>query len=357
MSEEKNEVALASLPSVPAELEAAFIDDNFIDGLIKNIRTKASAVVGDLNTVKGRKVYISMAADVRSTKAMIDEAGKNLVAEMKKRPALVDASRRKVREALDELAVQIRKPVTDWEAEQERLAAEKQMLAWHEQALADNEVFDRARIERFEADHELALLMNAQHDRDVADAKAEAERQRIAHEEELKRLAVEQAQREAEEKIKQEREAAAKREADLKAQAEQAERDRIALAQKAEQDRIDAANKAEADRRAAAEKAEREKQEAIAAEKLKAQQEANRIKLEAQQKENARIAEEQRVAREAAKRAANIEHQKTINNQVIAILTKSGISPDCAKDCVIAIVKNQNAAVAAGLTPPVQINY
>lgn len=310
MSEEKNEVALASLPSVPAELEAAFIDDKFIDSLIKTIRTKASAVVGDLNTVKGRKVYIRMAADVRSTKVMIDEAGKDLVAEMKKRPALVDASRRKVREALDELAVQIRKPVTDWEAEQERLAAEKQMQEWHEQALADNEAFDQARIERFEADHELALLMNTQHDRDVADAKAEVERQRIAHEEELKRQAVEQAQREADEKIQREREASAKREADLKAQAEQEKREREAADRKAEQDRIDAAAKAE-----------REKQEAIAAEQLKAKQEADRIQREAKQKEDARLAEERRIADEAAARAADVAHRKTIGTAIVNALT------------------------------------
>lgn len=310
MSEEKNELALASLPSVPAELEAAFIDDKFIDSLIKNIRTKASAVVGDLNTVKGRKVYISMAADVRSTKVMIDEAGKDLVAEMKKRPALVDASRRKVREALDELAVQIRKPVTDWEAEQERLAAEKQMQDWHVQALSDNEAFDKARTERFEADHELALLMNTQHDRDVADAKAEAERQRIAHEEELKRQAVEQATLEAEATAQREREAAIQREADLKAQAALAEANRIAAEKKAEQDRIDAANKAEADRLAAAQQAEREKQEAIAAEQLKAKQ-----------KEDARLAEEKRIAGEAAARAADVAHRKTIGTAIVNALT------------------------------------
>ncbi len=321
MSEEKNEVALASLPSVPAELEAAFIDDNFIDELIKNIRTKASAVVGDLNTAKGRKIYIGMAADVRSTKVMIDEAGKNLVAEMKKRPALVDASRRKVREALDELAVQIRKPVTDWEAEQERLAAEKQMQEWHEQALADNEAFDRARIERFEADHELALLMNTQHDRDAADTKAEAERQRIAHEAELKRQAVEQAQRESEAAAQREREAALQREADLKAQAALAEANRVAAEKKAEQDRIDAANKAEADRLAAAQQAEREKQEAIAAEQLKAQQQAERIQREAKEKEDARLADEKRIADEAAARAADVAHRKTIGTAIVNALT------------------------------------
>lgn len=335
MSEEKNELALASLPSVPAELEAAFIDDKFIDSLIKNIRTKASAVVGDLNTVKGRKVYISMAADVRSTKVMIDEAGKDLVAEMKKRPALVDASRRKVREALDELAVQIRKPVTDWEAEQERLAAEKQMQDWHTEALELNSAFDKELALQIEAAHATALLDNYEYDRDIAEKKAEAERQRIAHVEALKRQAVEEAQREADEKIQREREASAKREADLKAQAEQAERNRIAQAQKDEQDRKDAAAKAEADRLAAAQKAEREKQEAIAAEQLKAKQ-----------KEDARLAEEKRIADEAAARAANVEHKRAINQQAVADLVAAGITEECAVQCVKAIAKGQVSAIA-----------
>lgn len=115
--------------------------------------------------------------------------------------------------------------------------------------------------------------------------------------------------------------------------------------------------KAEQDKKDAAAKAEREKQEAIAAEQRKAQETSDRIQREAKQKEDARLAEEKRVADEAAARAANIEHQKTINNQVIAILTKAGISPECAKECVIAIARNQNHAVVLGITPPVQINY
>nr|WBU71179.1 hypothetical protein PGH06_12800 [Citrobacter braakii] len=122
MSESK-ELVLVQLPA-PADLEAAFISDEYISNLIADIRQKALSVVGDVNTVKGRGVYISMASTVRRTKTAIDDAGKNLVAEMKKRPALVDASRKKVRDALDELAVEIRRPATEWEAEQERIKAE-----------------------------------------------------------------------------------------------------------------------------------------------------------------------------------------------------------------------------------------
>ncbi|WP_419687779.1 hypothetical protein ACN2W4_20940 [Serratia marcescens] len=322
------------MPSVPAELERAFINDEFIDNLIKNIREKASSVVGDLNKAAGRKVYISMAATVRSTKVMIDDAGKELVAEMKKRPALVDASRRKVREALDDLAVEIRKPVTDWEAEQERIKSEHQMQAWHAEALEMNENFDLQCAIQFEADHELALLMNEKHDRDVTEAKAEAERQRIAHEEELKRQAAEQARIEAEQKAKAELEAAARREAEAQAAKERAEREAKEAAELAERQRIEAQQKAE-----------RDKQEAIAAERRKAQEAADKLKRETEAKEAARLAEEKRIADESAKRAADIEHRKTVNNKALADLIAAGVPEDCAKKCITAIAKGEVSAI------------
>ena len=323
MSEEKTEVALVSLPSAPAELEQAFINDEFIDNLIKNIREKASSVVGDLNKAAGRKVYISMAATVRSTKVMIDDAGKELVAEMKKRPALVDASRRKVREALDELAVEIRKPVTDWEAEQERLKSE-------EEAKRQAEALEK----QVESDHEIALLLNEKFDREVAEKKAEAERQRIAHEEELKRQAAEQARIEAEQKAKAELEAAARREAEAQAAKERAEREAKEAAELAERQRVEAQQKAE-----------REKQEAIAAEQRKAQEAADKVRREAEAKETARLAEEKRVADEAAKRAADVEHRKTVNNQALADLVAAGVPEDCAKKCITAIAKGEVSAI------------
>lgn len=334
MSEEKTEIALVSLPSVPAELEQAFINDEFVDSLINKIREEASAVVGDLNKAAGRKVYISMAAKVRSTKVMIDDAGKDLVAEMKKRPALVDASRRKVREALDELAIKVRKPVTDWEAEQERIKAEQQVQAWHVEALEMNDAFDKALADRIESDHEIALLMNDKRDRDIAEAKVEAERQRIAHEEELKRQAAEQAKRDADAEIA----AAAQREADARAALEKAEQDAKDAAAQAEQQRIEAAAQAE-----------RDKQTAIEAEQLRAKQEADRIRLEAEQKEQARLAEEKRIADEAAEKAANVEHRRAVNRSVVAGLIAAGVPEECAKKCVEAVARMQ--------VPHMTINY
>jgi hypothetical protein len=357
VSEEKNEIALVTLPSVPAELEAAFINDEFIEGLIKDIREKASSVVGDLNTVKGRRAYISMAANVRSTKTAIDDAGKKLVAEMKKRPALVDASRKKVRDSLDELAVEIRKPVTDWEAEQK----EKEFNAMWDEALELDAKITAERAAalaaKIEADHEMALLMNEKIDREREEARQKAEQAKREHEERIKREAEEKARRETDEATKREIEAAAAREREATLAKERAEREAKELAEKAELDRIEAEQRAEREKKEAAEKAEPDKQQAIAEEQRKAHEEAERIKRENEQKEQARLAEEKRIKDEEARRAANIAHQKKINNAAMAILMSTGLSEAAARECVCAIVKNQKALAASGQRPPISINY
>lgn len=335
MSEEKNEIALVTLPSVPAELEAAFINDEFIEGLIKDIREKASSVVGDLNTAKGRRAYISMAANVRSTKTAIDEAGKKLVAEMKKRPALVDASRKKVRDSLDELAVEIRKPVTDWEVEQERIKAEEEMNAKHEEALAMNAEFDLQRAAKIEADHEMALLMNEKIDREREEARQKAEQAKREHEERIKREAEEKARREAEEAAKREIEAAAAREREATLAKERAERERIESEQRAEREKQEALAKAERERIAAEEKAKREKEEAI-----------QRERAAAEAREQARLAEEKRIKDEEARRAADKEHRKIVNNKALQDLIAAGVPEECAKLCITAIAKGNITAIS-----------
>ncbi|GAA0469627.1 hypothetical protein [Tatumella punctata] len=335
---ESTELQLYSLPKTAGELEAAFISGDYTDRLIEEIRAKAKSVVGDINTAKGRKAYISMAATVRSSKVAIDDAGKTLVAEMKKRPALVDASRRKIREALDELAIEIRQPVTDWEAEQERIKAEEAMAAAHAEALVMNEAFDKAVAEKFESDHEIALLMNDRFDRDRAEAARLAEQQRIEHEQRIAREAEERVKREAEEKAQRDREETERRERELQAAAEREKQERIAAEQRAEQQRIEAQQLAERQAREAREKAEREKQEAIEAERRKAAQ-----------VEQARLAEEKRIKDEADRRARDTEHRRNINLAAVSALVESGLTEDCAKACIKSIAKGQ--------VPAVTINY
>ncbi|MFM7945062.1 coiled-coil domain-containing protein [Hafnia paralvei] len=337
MSESK-ELVLVSLPSVPADLEAAFIDDKYINNLIAEIREKTSTVVGDLNTVKGRGVYTSAAMNVRRTKTAIDEAGKNLVAEMKKRPALVDASRRKVREALDELAIEIRKPVTEWEAEQK----EKEFNAMFDEALdLDTKITAEraaALAAKIETDHEMALLMNKDIDREREEAQQKAEQAKREHEERIKRDAEEKARREADEAAKREIEAAAAREREALLAKERAEREAKELAEKAERDRITAEQRAEREKKEAAEKAEREKEEAI-----------QRERAAAESREQARLAEEKRIADEAAQRIADKEHRREVNIAAVNGLVDAGISEQCARECI--------TAIAQGKVPNTTINY
>ncbi|WP_459175769.1 hypothetical protein [Ewingella americana] len=314
---ESNELVIVE----PKNALTVFTAPDEIEAILLKVEREVSSFVSDVSTKKGRDAIGSLGLKIARTKTYLDGLGKDLVDEYKEIPKKIDANRKTVRDRLDDLKSKILKPRDEWEAEQARLAAEKAAEEERLRIEAEKKAALEALKKEVEIAHREALIDNYEFDRDAVDAAAEAERQRIAHEDELKRQAVEQANREAEEKLQQERDAAAKREADLKAQAEQAERDRVALAQKAEQDRIDAAAKAEADRLAAAQKAEREKQEAIAAEQLKAQQEAHRIQREAKQKEDARLAEEKRVADEAAARAADVAHRKTIGTAIVNALT------------------------------------
>ncbi|HIC0132087.1 TPA: hypothetical protein ACWZLQ_003788 [Klebsiella pneumoniae] len=295
---------------------AVFTNNDQLDPLIEAIEKEARSLVPDVTTKKGRDAIASMAHKVARSKTYIDNAGKDLVAELKALPKQIDESRRVVRERLDALKDEVRRPLTEWEAEQERIKAEEAMLALHVEALAMNEDFDRQLAARIESDHEMALLMNDAFDREQADKAAEAERQRIAHEEEIKRLAAAAAAREVEQRAQREREEAAHREAVLKAQAEQAERDRIAAVQKAEAD----------------------KQAAIEAERRKAQEEADRIRREAEQREQARMAEEKRKADEQARREADVKHRKAVGTEIVkALLANTTLTRDQAIEVLTAV--------------------
>lgn len=295
---------------------AVFTNNDQLDPLIEAIEKEARSLVPDVTTKKGRDAIASMAHKVARSKTYIDNAGKDLVAELKALPKQIDESRRIVRERLDALKDEVRRPLTEWEAEQERIKAEEAMNALHAEALAMNEDFDRQLAARIESDHEIALLMNDAFDRVQAEKKAEAERQLIAREEEIKRLAEEKAKREAEERHRAELEAAARREAEERAAKERAERERIEGIQRAE----------------------REKQAAVEAERRKAQEEADRIRREAEQREQARLAEEKRKADEQARREADVKHRKAVGAEVVkALMANTSLTRDQAIEVLTAV--------------------
>ena len=330
---------------------AVFTTKEQLDPIIEAIEKEARSLVPDVSTRKGRDAIASMAHKVARSKTYIDNAGKDLVAELKALPKQIDESRRIVRERLDALKDEVRKPLTDWEnAESARKEALQQRLvdlraladvidsvgnylpsveiqqriesakavaldeSWQEVA-AEAGVAKDATIQQLEA----ALIVAKQREHEAAELerlrKEAEEKARLEREENIRREAAERARRDAEAKHKAEIEAAARREAEEKARAELAERQRIEAEQRA------AREKQEAEARA-----EREKEEAVAAERRR-QEEA----------EAARLAEEQRKAEEAARRAADKEHRRTVNRRVYADLIAQGIPEEYAQKAVLAI--------------------
>ncbi|MEM8445420.1 cell envelope biogenesis protein TolA, partial [Morganella morganii] len=174
----------------PATALDLFTAPDKVQVLLSGIREKALAEQAlldtDLSKAKNRDAIKSLAYKVTQSKTYIDKAGKAVVDELKELPKKVDASRKQCRDELDALSEEIRQPVTSWEdAEKARVAAEEL-------------------VKKIERDHEEALQMNELHDL----RKAEEDRKRIEHENEIKRQAAEQARIEAEQKAQRDREAA-----------------------------------------------------------------------------------------------------------------------------------------------------
>ncbi|PNK73877.1 cell envelope biogenesis protein TolA [Yersinia enterocolitica] len=313
---------------------AVFTQPDHIESILQQVEKEVNSFVPDVSTKKGRDAIASLGLKVAKTKTYLDGLGKDLVTEYKEVPKKIDASRKTVRDRLDALKEKVLLPKLEYEAEQERIAAEAAYAAMWQEAHEMDARITAERAAKKESDHEMALLMNDAFDRDAKAKADEIERLRKAHEEFIAQQAAEKAKREVEEKARQE-----------VAAAEQRERDAKLAQERAEQAAKDAAAKAERDAKELAERVEREKQEAIAAEKLKAQEEAERVQREAKQKEDARLAEEKRVSDEAAKRAADVEHRRTINRQAVADLIANGLPEDCAQKCVAAIAKNLISSV------------
>lgn len=332
----------------PDQAPALYVP-NGLDAYLEQIRDAVNEVP-DLSTKKGRDRVASLAASVSRSKTAIEKPGREYLKRLKEAVRPAEAEIKRFVDACDALRDETRRPLTEWEAEQERIAAEKAAEEERLRIEAEEQAALEAIKKQIESDHEMALLMNDAFDREAKAKAEEAERQRIAHEEELKRQAAEKAKREAEEKAAAELAAAKKREEDAIAAKAQAELLAKQVQERAEREAKEAQERTAKLAQEAREQAEREKQEAIAAEQRKAQEEATRIKREAEQKETARLAEEKRIAEEAAKREADVKHRKAVGTDIVKALTaNSSISRDQAIEVLTALMN--------GLVPHTKINY
>lgn len=369
---------------------AVYSVPNGLDPWLQQIRVEVDAfnsTLPELTTLKGRKLYASMAHKIAQSKTLLEKVGKALSAEQKEVPKRIDAERKRVWDLLESWQAEVRKPLDDWQAaEDARIDRHKEKIQWIE-GLANVETLFalgiRDKIERvesfivdegfeeFEADaikakaktlEFLRAALTRQETYEAEQAELERLREEAAarakadHEAEIARAASEKARREADERAAAELAAAAKREKDLKDQAaaqqrasEQAARDAEAAAahqalqlklaaEQAERQRL----QAEADRAAAEQRA---KDEAAAAERRQAEA-VERARLDEIARQEAEAAE---VARQQAAREADQAHKIKVMGAAKEALIGMNISEELAKAIVLKICRRE--------VPHVTINF
>lgn len=223
----------------------------------------------DISTNKGRDALRSFAARVRSEKAAIDKERLRLTADWRDMVSQANDAGKEIREQLDALAEEVRRPLTEWEqAEQKRAdTVEATISGFKSQRFVEmSETAESIRtrgtsiyLTELDADVFQDRLDEAQREKDetVAHLKSALDRAEKAEAEaaELEKLRREKAEQEAAAQAKRDAEEAEARRVEQEKLAEQAKADAAAEAQRkieaaAEQARRDAEEKAENDRKA-----------------------------------------------------------------------------------------------------------
>jgi len=105
--------------------------DGGVDLVLKQISDVVEKFEPDITSRQGRMEVASFAARVARSKTFLDGQGKAMVDPMKEKTKAIDADRKRIRDTLDALKKDVRKPLTEWEeAEELRVAEHKKGLAW-----------------------------------------------------------------------------------------------------------------------------------------------------------------------------------------------------------------------------------
>lgn len=316
-----------------------------VDGILERIEREVRTTPTDISTRPGRAAVAALAYRVARSKTALDELGKNLVADWKSRAALVDEDRRRVRERLDGLRDEVRRPLTEWEdAERARVVGHEQFLSWLEEFAKFDAVEPSAELlaqrivklseipprewhefakRAAETTAQVLASLRASHDAAVRreDERAELarlrreeeDRRKRDYEEELRRVAAEEARERAEAEAREAARAQAAREA---AERARVDRERVA----AEEARQKAERQAEWEKRNAQTIAENAERARIAAAE-KAKQDA----AAAVEAERARVAQEKKQEEAAkVKREADKKHREMVHKEIFLHLNRAG---------------------------------
>lgn len=333
-----------------------------VDAILEKIAQEAKEYQPDVSTPSGRKELASLAYKIAQSKTFMDECGKKLGEDWKKKLDTINSERKKIRDTLDALKEEVRKPLTEWEKADEarkqrhkndliQIQTKSQIISAEWLSTDEKEIkeaLDLVKLayafdwEEFKEDADTIIP--------IAEAKIssslESKKLHDEQQAELKKLREEKEQREKDEAARIEKE---REEARLLAEAEAKKKaEDLAKAQAAEQEQ----KRIEREKQIAIEKEQAIAHEKhLAEKKLKeAEAKAAREKEEAILKERKRV-EDERKAAEAAeqKRQANLKHRAKINNEILAALNAQGFDEEQAKKIITVIV--------SGLIPHTKISY
>jgi len=110
------------IPIKSPNLQALFAPGG-LDWILKQVEQDALSLVPDVSTEKGRKEIASRAHRVARSKTYLDGLGKDLVSELRGRVIAVDRVRKAMRDRLDNLKANVRRPLDEWEAAEKALKA------------------------------------------------------------------------------------------------------------------------------------------------------------------------------------------------------------------------------------------
>lgn len=129
-------------------LQAFFSDGKNLDKAYGRIEKLAKGLVADVATKEGVSQIKSCARQIASAKTKIDNLGKQVVAELKKLPGVIDENRRNFREKMEALQAEIRRPVTEIE---EREAEIDRIKTVHQQLIDADSATIKQNIESVKA--------------------------------------------------------------------------------------------------------------------------------------------------------------------------------------------------------------
>lgn len=94
--------------------------DGGCDPLIDKLEAELKSYNIDVTTEAGRKQIASIARKIASTKIALDDAGKALIADKQAQVALVNKERARIKERMQRMQDDFRRPLTEFEAEAKR---------------------------------------------------------------------------------------------------------------------------------------------------------------------------------------------------------------------------------------------